>query len=125
MEYLRLEPGTFVRFTPASAAFQNLLTEHSVDLEALLQSTLMQHTALSEGDWLTVAVPGAAGAEATQRLQVWLFATVCTHLRSLFTGQCSAARNAPLAQLRSQHNTPQHNTAQHNTTKSNTKQACR
>jgi hypothetical protein len=68
VEYRRLRPGTFVRFTPQSPAFQKALEEHSVDVQALLQDTLMRHTALSEGDWVEVDVPGGERA-GPQRLQ--------------------------------------------------------
>lgn len=57
VSYHRLEPGTFVAFTPQSKDFQKALQAAHVDLEALLQATLMQHTALSEGDWIAVNVP--------------------------------------------------------------------
>lgn len=57
VSYHRLEPGTFVAFTPQSKDFQKAVQEADVDLEALLQGTLMQHTALSEGDWISVTVP--------------------------------------------------------------------
>jgi ubiquitin fusion degradation protein 1 len=66
--YNRLNPGSFVRFTPESATFHTLLTEQTVDLESLLQVTLMQHTALTEGDWIEVGVPG--DVSGPQRLQV-------------------------------------------------------
>jgi hypothetical protein len=65
VEYYRLEPGTFVAFTPQSKEFQAVLQETGVDLELLLQSTLMRHTALSEGDWIPVAMPEAPGAEGS------------------------------------------------------------
>ena len=67
VSYHRLEPGTFVAFTPQTKDFQKALQTADVDLEALLQSTLMQHTALSEGDWIEVTVPSfeaAPGAPA-------------------------------------------------------------
>lgn len=66
VEYHRLEPGTFVRFTPETPAFQKELEERQIDLEALLQRTLMRHTALSEGDWIEVEVPPVA-TEAPDR----------------------------------------------------------
>jgi hypothetical protein len=46
-----------VAFTPQSKDFQQAIQAAGIDLEALLQSSLMQHTALSEGDWISVNVP--------------------------------------------------------------------
>ena len=66
VEFYRLVPGTFVRLTPQSAEFQRAVEADGLNLEELLQSTLMRHTALSEGDWVTVDMPGGA----CQRLQV-------------------------------------------------------
>jgi hypothetical protein len=62
VEYWRLDRGTFVSFTPASTTFQAALSDRGVDLEALLQDTLMRHTALSVGDWLHVSIPPNLGA---------------------------------------------------------------
>ena len=55
VKYKRLERGTFVRLTPQNSEFQSQVAEH---METLLQETLMQHTALSEGDWLEVPFDG-------------------------------------------------------------------
>jgi ubiquitin fusion degradation protein 1 len=68
VEYRRLEPGTFVRLTPQSQDFQRIVAEHCLDLEELLRGTLMQHTALTEGDWIEVDMPAELGGP--QRLQV-------------------------------------------------------
>lgn len=62
VKYKRLERGTFVRFTPEQASFQ---TEVGDAMEALLQDTLMKHTALSQGDWVEVPC-----GENVYRLQV-------------------------------------------------------
>jgi hypothetical protein len=79
VEYHRLNPGTFVRFTPQSAAFQKALDGHGVDLEALLRDTLMRHTALSEGDWIEVHVPGdESGPQRLQARCCHLFTSVST-----------------------------------------------
>jgi hypothetical protein len=57
VSYHRLEPGTFVAFTPQSKDLQKAIQTADMDLEALLQATLMQYTALSEGDWISVTIP--------------------------------------------------------------------
>lgn len=57
VEFRRLEPGKFVSFTPKSSDFQTIVTASGLDLAALLQDTLMQHTTLSEGDWISVPLP--------------------------------------------------------------------
>jgi ubiquitin fusion degradation protein 1 len=45
------------------------VSEKNLNLEEILQATLMQHTALSEGDWIEVEMPTEAGG-SRQRLQV-------------------------------------------------------
>eukprot|EP00892_Ulva_mutabilis_P004935 jgi/Ulvmu1/2813/UM142_0011.1 len=57
VEFRRLEPGKFVSFTPQSSDFQTIVSAASLDLAAILQDTLMRHTTLSEGDWISVPLP--------------------------------------------------------------------
>lgn len=80
VEFRRLEPGSFVSFTPKSTEFQTIVNASGIDLAALLQGTLMRHTTLSEGDWISVPMPlsepaagaaeGASGEVSHQWLQV-------------------------------------------------------
>lgn len=74
VEFRRLEPGTFVSFTPKTSDFQTIVNESGIDLAALLQGTLMRHTTLSEGDWISVPMPVAdpAAGEATDVSHQWL-----------------------------------------------------
>lgn len=62
VEFRRLEPGKFVSFTPKSSDFQTIVSASGLDLAALLQDTLMLHTTLSEGDWISVPLPLAQPA---------------------------------------------------------------
>lgn len=74
VEFRRLEPGTFVSFTPKTSDFQTIVTDSGIDLAALLQGTLMRHTTLSEGDWISVPMPVAdpAAGEAADVSHQWL-----------------------------------------------------
>lgn len=58
VHFHRLEPCTFVAFTPKSEEFQEALTAADLHVQAFLQSTLKQYSALSKLDWISVTVPG-------------------------------------------------------------------
>jgi len=51
VRYVVLEKGTFARFQPASVAFQ---ADCGGEVKEILERALLQHTCLTEGDWLEV-----------------------------------------------------------------------
>ena len=58
--------GTFVRFQPKDAGFQQAVAQ---DIETVLESTLLTRSTLTEGDWLSVTHQDRLWALRVQQLQ--------------------------------------------------------